>query len=55
MISYFTVKYGEFTYAQVEEELEEIFREQYSLSLSGERSLSLKRKPCVWGNLWGRW
>lgn len=37
LISYFTVKYGEFTYAQVEEELEEIFREQYSLSLSGER------------------
>lgn len=31
LISYFTAKYGEFTYAQVAGEIEEIFREQYSL------------------------
>lgn len=31
LISYFTAKYGEFTYQQVKEEVEEIFREQYSL------------------------
>lgn len=31
LISYFTAKYGEFTYEQVKDEVEEIFREQYSL------------------------
>lgn len=31
LISYFTAKYGQFTYAQVAGEIEEIFREQYSL------------------------
>lgn len=31
LISYFTAKYGEFTYSQVADEVEEIFREQYSL------------------------
>lgn len=31
LISYFTAKYGEFTYAQVAGEIEEIFREQYGL------------------------
>ncbi len=31
LISYFTAKYGEFTYRQVKDEVEEIFREQYSL------------------------
>ncbi len=31
LISYFTAKYGEFTYSQVANEVEEIFREQYSL------------------------
>lgn len=31
LISYFTAKYGEFTYNQVKNEIEEIFREQYSL------------------------
>ena len=36
LISYFTTKYGEFTYAQVKDELEEIFREQYSLSTKSE-------------------
>ena len=32
LISYFTAKYGEFTYEQVKDEVEEIFREQYRLS-----------------------
>ena len=36
LISYFTTKYGEFTYAQVKDELGEIFREQYSLSTKSE-------------------
>lgn len=31
LVSYFTAKYGEFTYSQVKDEVEEIFREQYSL------------------------
>jgi cell wall-associated NlpC family hydrolase len=33
LISYFTAKYGEFTYQQVKDEVEEIFRAQYSLSV----------------------
>ena len=32
LISYFTAKYGEFTYEQVKDEVEEIFRQQYGLS-----------------------
>lgn len=36
LISYFTTKYGEFTYDQVKDELAEIFREQYSLSTNSE-------------------
>ncbi|MCI6767108.1 MAG: NlpC/P60 family protein [Lachnospiraceae bacterium] len=41
LISYFTAKYGEFTYAQVKDELEQIFREQYGISTSGERDVTL--------------
>lgn len=37
LISYFTVKYGEFTYEQVKDELEEIFREQYGISTQSQR------------------
>ena len=33
LISYFTAKYGEFTYRQVKDELEEIFRAQYRLTV----------------------
>ncbi len=36
LISYFTAKYGEFTYEQVADEIEEIFRQQYSLSTDGQ-------------------
>ena len=41
LISYFTTKYGQFTYDQVKDELEEIFREQYSLTTSGENNVTL--------------
>ena len=41
LISYFTTKYGEFTYEQVKDELEEIFREQYGLTTSGERNVTV--------------
>ena len=36
LISYLTVKYGDFSYSQVKRELEEIFREQYHLSTSSD-------------------
>lgn len=41
LISYFTAKYGEFTYAQVKDELEEIFRDQYGISTAGEQGVTL--------------
>ena len=34
LISYFTTKYGQFTFEQVKSELEEIFHQQYSISTS---------------------
>lgn len=37
LISYFTAKYGEFTYAQVADEVEGIFRQQYSISTDSTR------------------
>lgn len=37
LISYFTAKYGEFTYGQVADEVEEIFRQQYSISTDSTR------------------
>lgn len=37
LISYFTAKYGEFTYEQVADEVEEIFRQQYSISTESTR------------------
>ncbi len=37
LISYLTVKYGDFTYAQVASEIEEIFREQYSIHTESVR------------------
>ena len=41
LISYFTAKYGEFTYAQVKDELSEIFREQYTIATSGEHGVTV--------------
>ena len=37
LISYLTVKYGDFTYGQVADELEEIFREQYGIQTESRR------------------
>lgn len=37
LISYFTVKYGEFTYEQVEAELQEIFEEQYGITTHAQQ------------------
>lgn len=37
LISYFTAKYGEFTYEQVAGEVEEIFRQQYGISTESTR------------------
>lgn len=37
LISYFTAKYGEFTYEQVKDEVEEIFRQQYGISTESTR------------------
>ena len=36
LISYFTVKYGEFTYDQVKDELKDIFDEQYRMSTASD-------------------
>lgn len=47
LISYFTTKYGQFTYDQVKDELEEIFREQYSLTTSGERNVTITETRTV--------
>ena len=44
LASYFTVKYGEYTYAQVKDELEEIFKEQYSLETKGEQTTVTETK-----------
>ena len=41
LISYFTTKYGQFTFDQVKDELEEIFREQYTLNTSGENNVTI--------------
>ena len=54
LISYLTVKYGEFTYEQVEKELEEIFEEQYGLTLSGERATITETKTVRVGESLGQ-
>ena len=47
LISYFTAKYGEFTYDQVKDELEEIFRQQYGITASGETGVTLTETKTV--------
>lgn len=47
LISYFTAKYGEFTYDEVKDELEEIFREQYGISTSGEDGVTVTETKTV--------
>ena len=45
LISYFTAKYGEFTFRQVKDEVEEIFRLQYSIDT--ESTCLLYTSRCV--------
>ena len=47
LISYFTAKYGQFTYDQVKDELEEIFREQYTLTTTGEQNLTITETQTI--------
>ena len=47
LISYFTTKYGQFTYEQVKDELEEIFREQYTLTTTGEEGITITETRTV--------
>lgn len=44
LISYFTAKYGEFTYEQVKDEVEEIFRLQYSIDTESTRETVTETK-----------
>lgn len=44
LISYFTAKYGEFTYEQVADEVEEIFREQYHLETQSQQETVTETK-----------
>ena len=44
LISYFTAKYGAFTYDQVKDEVEEIFREQYGIDITGEKTTVTETK-----------
>lgn len=54
LISYFTAKYGEFTYQQIKDELEAIFREQYSLSLNSIRDTVTETKTVRVGESLGQ-
>lgn len=44
LISYFTAKYGEFTYEQVADEVEEIFRAQYHLETQSQQETVTETK-----------
>ena len=44
LISYFTAKYGEFTYEQVADEVEEIFRAQYHLEAQSQQETVTETK-----------
>jgi len=54
LISYFTVKYGEFTYSKVRAELEEIFREQYEISTESDTITTTHTKSVRVGGSLGR-
>jgi cell wall-associated NlpC family hydrolase len=54
LISYFTAKYGEFTYAQVKGEVEEIFRQQYSLSVDSIKETVTETKTVKVGESLGQ-
>ena len=44
LISYFSAKYGEFTYEQVKDEVEEIFQLQYSITTESTRETVTETK-----------
>lgn len=54
LISYLTVKYGDFTYAQVASEIEEIFREQYSIYTESVRETVTETKTVRVGESLGQ-
>lgn len=54
LISYLTVKYGGFTYAEVADEIQEIFREQYGLYTDSTRETVTERKQSGLENHWDR-
>lgn len=54
LISYFTAKYGEFTYEQVKDEVEEIFRQQYSISTEDTRETVTETKTVRVGESLGQ-
>ena len=54
LISYFTAKYGEFTYEQVKDEVEEIFRQQYSISTESTRETVTETKTVRVGESLGQ-
>ena len=54
LISYFTVKYGEFTLSQVRAELEEIFHQQYEISTQSDQITVTHTKMVRVGESLGR-
>ena len=54
LISYFTVKYGEFTLSQVRAELEEIFHQQYEISTESDQITVTHTKMVRVGESLGR-
>lgn len=54
LISYLTVKYGGFTYAEVADEIQEIFKEQYGLYTDSTRETVTERKRSELENHWDR-
>ena len=47
LISYFTTKYGQFTYRQIKNELAEIFQEQYTLTTKEETGTITEKKKVI--------
>lgn len=54
LVSYFTTKYGEFTYEQIKDELEEIFQEQYGISTESEQGTVTETKTVRVGESLGQ-
>ena len=54
LISYFTAVYGDFTYDQIKDEVEEIFREQYGIDISKEQGTVTETKQVGVGESLGQ-